>query len=198
MEEKRKRKKHYFLKFIATVLAFGGIILYSASFPVTMELLDKKATDFLSFCGYQKAFSGFSEISDFSDKILSQAEYWIEIALENINGTNVETEKVPVVIISCAAKFPSESSNITSFFGKREDPISKKDDFHSGIDIAAEKGSKITAAWPGRIAETGSDIISANEKIGEAGSTGRSTGNHLHFEVIVEGRKIDPMECFEV
>ena len=229
MEEKRKRKKHYFLKFIATVLAFGGIILYSASFPVTMELLDKKATDFLSFCGYQKEFSGFSEISDFSDKILSKAEYWIEIALENINGTNVETEKVPVIIISCAAKFPSESSNITSFFGKREDPISKKDDFHSGIDIAAEKGSKITAAWPGRIAETGSDIIygkyiiiehskdfftkychlskieankndfvSANEKIGEAGSTGRSTGNHLHFEVIVEGRKIDPMECFEV
>ena len=229
MEEKRKGKKHYFFKFITMVLVFCGIILYSASFPVTMKLLDDKATDFLSFCGYQKEFSGFSEISDFSDKILSKAEYWIEIALENINGTNVETEKVPAIIITCAAKFPSESRKITSFFGKREDPFSKKDDFHSGIDIAAEKGSKITAAWPGRIAETGSDIIygkyiiiehskdfftkychlskieankndfvSANEKIGETGSTGRSTGNHLHFEVIVEGRKIDPMECFEV
>ena len=229
MEENRKRKKHYFLKFIAVIFVFGGIILYSASFPVTMELLDDKTTKVLSFCGFQKEFSGFSEISAFSDKILDEAEYLIEIAFENINGINDKTEKVPVVIMTCSAKFPSKSRKITSLFGKREDPFSKKDDFHSGIDIAAEKGSEITAAWPGRIAETGFDIIygkyiiiehskdfftkychlskieankndfvSANEKIGEAGSTGRSTGNHLHFEVIVEGRKIDPMECFEV
>ena len=229
MEENRKRKKHYFLKFIAMIFVFGGIILYSASFPVTMKLLDDKATDFLYLCGYQKEFSGFSEISAFSDKILNKAEYWIETAFENINGIYSGTEKVPAIIITCTADFPSESRKITSFFGKREDPFSKKDSHHWGIDIAAEKGSDITAAWPGKITETGFDIIygkyiiiehskdlytkychlskievskddfvSVNEKIGETGSTGRSTGNHLHFEVIVEGRKIDPMECFEI
>ena len=229
MEENRKRKKHYFFKFIAAILVFSGIILYTASFPVTMKLLDDKAAVFLSFCGCHKEFSGFSEISAFSDKILNKAEYWIEIAFENIKGMTFETEKVPVVITTCAAKFPCESRNITSFFGKREDPFSKKEDFHSGIDIAAEKGSDITAAWPGIITETGfdfiygkyiiiehskdfftkychlskievnkNDFVSAKEKIGETGNTGRSTGNHLHFEVIVEGQKIDPMECFEI
>ena len=42
------------------------------------------------------------------------------------------------------------------------------------------------------------DMINAKEKIGEAGSTGRSTGSHLHFEVIIDGRNVDPMECFEL
>ena len=44
--------------------------------------------------------------------------------------------------------------------------------------------------------EVGQKVF-AGEKIGEAGSTGRSTGSHLHFEVEIGGRKIDPMECFE-
>lgn len=41
------------------------------------------------------------------------------------------------------------------------------------------------------------DFIKAGEKIGEAGSTGWSTGSHLHFEVYVGGKNIDPGECFE-
>ena len=41
------------------------------------------------------------------------------------------------------------------------------------------------------------DFIKAKDKIGEAGSTGFSTGSHLHFEVIVDGIHIDPKECFE-
>ena len=42
------------------------------------------------------------------------------------------------------------------------------------------------------------DFVLSGSKIGEAGSTGRSTGSHLHFEVIIDGRNIDPKECFEL
>lgn len=38
------------------------------------------------------------------------------------------------------------------------------------------------------------DAVVSGQVIAEAGSTGRSTGPHLHFEVLREGRRVDPME----
>jgi murein DD-endopeptidase MepM/ murein hydrolase activator NlpD len=109
------------------------------------------------------------------------------------------------------------SGVVTSGFGMRWGRM------HEGIDIAAPSGTGIRAAAAGRIIYTGymggygnitiidhgnglstayahqSSIyvgggsVSQGTVIGAVGTTGNSTGPHLHFEVRVNGSPVDPM-----
>jgi len=119
--------------------------------------------------------------------------------------------------------WPAEGGQLSSGYGYRLDPFTRRSAFHSGIDIEGDKNDEIYAAATGVIAETGrtsnlgnyiiidhslgvrtlyahlndilvdrDDHVVKGELIGLMGSTGRSTGPHLHYEVHKHGSPIDP------
>lgn len=228
MKKSAEKTNNKFFKTVIFILIFTGISAYAFYFPATMTLIDKNINRIFEKTEFKINSSLFSDYSEFVRKTVNGIIYTAETVIDNINHED-EIKAVTAFLTSCSARFPSESRNITSCFGNREDPFTGLSDSHSGIDIAAPEGSSVTAAWPGVIYETGfddtygnfvvikhdedfftkychlskitvseSDFVNAGEKIGEAGNTGRSTGSHLHFEIIINGIKIDPMECLDI
>lgn len=136
--------------------------------------------------------------------------------------TQVDCEYLP---IGC----PIDSigyKTISSLYGIREKhPILRYTTMHQGIDISAEKGTKVFATASGRIKRRGyafmgygkfieiehgnnittlyahlhsidvfeGDYVKTGTTIGTVGSTGLSTGNHLHYEVRTGNYSIDPL-----
>ena len=225
----KKKKHHFFIKFLFFIIIFSAVTFYAYSFPVTMDLIDKNINKIIVYSGGDFSCSVFSDFSDFAIKTVNKAVYVLEIIKSNFEEMKYNAENITPVVFSSFGDFPVGTKTVSSDFGKRKDPITGKDDIHTGIDIPAAEGNTVTSSWPGKIAETGYDkiygkyiliehskgfftkychlsrinvekneFVLANEKIGEAGNTGRSTGSHLHFEVIVDGRKIDPMECIKI
>ncbi|HET7371045.1 MAG TPA: M23 family metallopeptidase [Gammaproteobacteria bacterium] len=140
-------------------------------------------------------------------------------ALENIlMHRNLQKEMTP-------AGRPIEGGWISSYFGRRVDPITGRSGFHPGIDFAGKKGTPVHAVAAGIVTWAGSwygygNLVEIDNghgyatryghnkkilvKVGEAvakgqvislmGSTGHSTGPHVHLEVLYHGREINPLK----
>lgn len=117
---------------------------------------------------------------------------------------------------------------ITSKFGYRRSPFTRRQEFHWGIDIANSHGTPIKATAQGKVVKAAmfsgwgrliiidhgygyktyyahlrgfavsvGDLVMKGQTIGYMGSSGTSTGSHLHYEVHVGGEKVNPREYMD-
>jgi murein DD-endopeptidase MepM/ murein hydrolase activator NlpD len=64
--------------------------------------------------------------------------------------------------------------------------------YGNAIDIQHSTGVVTRYGHTSKIFVKVGDLVMPGQKIGEIGSTGRSTGPHLHFEVIIDGTQVNP------
>lgn len=112
---------------------------------------------------------------------------------------------------------PVDGARLTSPFGPRGGGM------HWGVDLAAPEGRPVRAAAAGKVVFAGwngayglliilehsgfrtyyahnsallvakNQQVAAGEIIAAVGRTGRATGSHLHFELEIHGRKVNPL-----
>lgn len=137
--------------------------------------------------------------------------------LEQWHGLNKLTKILPFGA-------PVAQKTITSPYGSRQDPFTKKTKQHKGIDFSGQIGTELYAVAPGRVVSAGErtgygitveidhglgfttlyahlsklmvsrgDWVRPGTVVGLAGSSGRSTGPHLHYEIRYKGNPFNPI-----
>ncbi len=128
-------------------------------------------------------------------------------------------------------KSPLNYKRISSYFGKRTHPVTKKVSMHNGVDYAAAYGTPVEATADGTVIyaawhpnHTGNTVkirhangyetlyghlskfgkykvgnrVQQHDIVGYVGSTGRSTGPHLHYTIYHYGKPINPLKLKNV
>ena len=140
---------------------------------------------------------------------------------ETSRETVVNNEASNTSNVITLVSLPLKNIRINSGFGMRKHPIYHKQMMHNGIDLHA-KHEDVLSMLPGTVLKVGydnrsgkyvtvktanytvsychlseqyvkpNDFLSAGEPLGLTGSTGASTGEHLHLTTKKDGKAFDP------
>ena len=159
-------------------------------------------------------------VSDRLDTIVAS----LQTAEADLTSVVGELESLRALDRALPSAWPA-AGTFTSGFGWRRSPFNRRWKFHSGIDIANDRGTPIRAPSPGMVVKSEynsgygrmieldhgfgihtiyahcqslrvrqGEYVEQGELLGTIGTTGQSTGPHLHFEVRLEGHAVDPMD----
>lgn len=155
------------------------------------------------------------------NELYMQAKSYEEI-VEYARNQEIRLENIPAI----QPVLNKDLSHMASGFGWRVDPVYGTRRFHEGMDFTAPTGTDVYATGNGRIVEAGwqqgygnrividhgfgyqtlyahlhkiikhSGTVKRGDIIGLVGSTGKSTGPHLHYEVHYHGAVVDPRNFY--
>jgi murein DD-endopeptidase MepM/ murein hydrolase activator NlpD len=149
--------------------------------------------------------------------LLESLESRLHVVRRNVDRRNALADATPSI-------WPAHGW-ISSTVGPRRDPVTGGADYHSGLDIAGERGQPVYATASGTVKQLGYQGAYGNlvtiehgfglesryghllnyavkkgaqvkrgDVIGHVGATGRATGYHLHYEVLANGRLLNPLQ----
>lgn len=229
-EEKAKPKKNGADSVIFVQTAVCAFIIFLAVLtgklsPQLFETVKKEYNELMSVD--MSAQEIVQSVASAAQEVISVEASAAEPEESECDESEAESEKTVAVMATVGdtedITVPVHG-RITSEYGYRTNPISGAYALHSGVDIATDEGTPISAAYSGVVKDTGvgvkrgkyvlmehsdgsqtlychcsqilvdeDDMIMAGEQIALVGSTGWSTGPHLHFEIRRDGSSIDPL-----
>lgn len=166
----------------------------------------------------------------YSVQELKVAPSQVNLSPEDEARVTSEREKVRVALEGFTPDAPATLRLTQPVPGRRSSSFGLRRVFngesrspHSGMDIAAPKGTPIKVPLSGRVVDVGSyflngnnvvvdhgqglmtmychlskirvemgQVVKSGEVLGDVGATGRVTGPHLHWNVILNGASVDP------
>lgn len=202
-----KRMKNLRAVFVALLLICGVNISYS-------QFYDIKAVKKVRTVGtrHEPPADAVRPSGEENEKPLQRAEKG------NGKQENEETAKESTM---ARLSPPLDTLVVTSPYGYRSDPFTGKRKFHGGTDYRTN-GHNVYAMMPGRVKKIGynrrlgnyvtlehgeftvtyahlhtvvgekGDNVEAGQSVGISGSTGRSTGEHLHVGIRYRKQEVDP------
>lgn len=156
-----------------------------------------------------------------SGKLLRQARLQKDV----YDGIVANLEEVNELQRHTPSLRPVNVGFISSYFGRRMDPITGRRSVHRGVDFSARKGTPVVSPADGvvtfsgrwktygnvveishgynfvtRYAHLEKQLVRKGQKvkrgdvIARVGSSGKSTFSHLHYEVVVDGQRENPLK----
>lgn len=148
--------------------------------------------------------------------------------VDSMTVTQMRAERFVEVLRTLPIGAPVQAP-VSSSYGYRRSPFSRKRTYHYGIDLSLPTGSPVRATGGGKVVKSVynrtygnyvdiehlsglitryahlktshvkvGDMIARGDVIGLCGSTGRSTGSHVHYEVRYNGRPRNPQQFVQL
>lgn len=161
--------------------------------------------------------------ASFQDRVENAREKVVQAIKEEVEQEHISSIQKALILNSIPNGKPVRYTRVSSKYGYRTHPVTKKQSFHPALDLKANKGTPVYAPASGvvilakrkgaygnlllldhsfgfktayghlsKFAVKSGDFVSKGDLIAYVGSTGRSTGPHLHYEIRYLDKWLNP------